>query len=83
LSAPAWSADRASLDTSVLIATDVAPIPGVLAISSISLAEPQLGVMDRLIAATAHAQGTKLYTHNPEGFAGLENLVEVVTAKTR
>lgn len=33
--------DRAVLDTSVIIATDVAPIPGMLAISSITLAELQ------------------------------------------
>ncbi len=37
--------DRALLDTSVLIADDVAPIPGGLAISVISLAELQFGVL--------------------------------------
>lgn len=37
--------ERALLDTSVLIAGDVAPIPGVLAISAISLAELQFGVL--------------------------------------
>lgn len=36
---------RALLDTSVLIATDIAPIPGQLAISAISLAELQFGVL--------------------------------------
>lgn len=37
--------ERVLLDTSVLIAGDVAPIPGVLAISAISLAELQFGVL--------------------------------------
>jgi len=37
--------ERAILDTSVVIAADVAPIPGVLAISSITLAELQFGVL--------------------------------------
>ena len=36
---------RGILDTSVLIATDVAPIPGELAISVISVAELQFGVL--------------------------------------
>ena len=34
--------------------------------------------MDLLIAATAHAHGATLYTHNPDDFAGLEKLVRVV-----
>lgn len=37
--------ERVLLDTSVLIAGDVAPIPGVLAISAISIAELQFGVL--------------------------------------
>lgn len=37
--------ERAILDTSVIIAGDVAPIPGVLAISVITLAELQFGVL--------------------------------------
>jgi toxin FitB len=36
---------RGILDTSILIATDVAPIPGELAISIISIAELQFGVL--------------------------------------
>ena len=36
---------RGILDTSVLIATDVAPIPGELAISIVSIAELQFGVL--------------------------------------
>lgn len=36
---------RGILDTSVLIATDVAPIPGELAISIVSVAELQFGVL--------------------------------------
>lgn len=123
--------ERAILDTSVIIGADVAPIPGVLAISVITVAELQFGVlvarsadvraerlrrlsllqqhfdalpvdeavaisygrlaaavvetgrqprrrvMDLLIAATAHTHGARLYTRNPDDFAGLENLIEI------
>lgn len=34
--------------------------------------------MDLLIAATAHAHGARLYTRNPDDFAGLESLMDVV-----
>lgn len=125
--------ERAILDTSVIIAGDIAPIPGELAISAITLAELQFGVlvaksadvraerlrrlsllqqhfdalpvdgavtisygrlaaavveagrqprrrvMDLLIAATAHAHGARLYTRNPDDFAGLENLIDIST----
>ena len=37
--------ERALLDSSVIIAADIAPIAGVLAISAISLAELQFGVL--------------------------------------
>ena len=124
--------ERALLDTSVVIAADVAPIPGLLAISAITVAELQFGVMvakdssvraerlrrlstlqkhfdalpvdeavaisygrlaatvveagrqprrramDLLIAATAHAHGARLYTRNPDGFAGLGDLLDIV-----
>ena len=56
MSTPA-SSDRAVLDTSVLIATDIAPIPGVLAISAVSLAELQFGV---LIAKDAAVRAERL-----------------------
>jgi predicted nucleic acid-binding protein len=133
VSEPAEPLRRAILDTSVVIATDVAPLPGVLAISAVTLAELQFGVlvaktaevraerlrrlsflqqrfdalpvddtvavsygrlaatvveagrqprrrvMDLLIAATAHAHNATLYTRNPEDFAGLEELIGVVT----
>lgn len=123
--------ERGVLDTSVVIAADISPIPGVLAISAATLAELHFGVlvakssqvraerlrrlsilqrrfdalpldevvaasygrlaaavveagrqprrrtMDLLIAATAHAHDAALYTRNPDGFAGLEDLVEV------
>ncbi len=36
---------RGVLDTSVLIATDIAPLPGELAISIVSIAELQFGVL--------------------------------------
>lgn len=49
--------ERAILDTSVVIASDVAPIPGVLAISVITLAELQFGV---LVARTAAVRAERL-----------------------
>jgi predicted nucleic acid-binding protein len=124
---------RGVLDTSVLIADDITPIPGELAISIISIAELQFGVlvakspeaqarrlarlsaiqrrfealpvdeavadsyaelaaavvragrqprartMDLLIAATAVAHSAAVYTRNTGDFAGLEDLVDVVT----
>ena len=48
---------RGILDTSILIATDVAPIPGELAISVASLAELQFGV---LVAKSAEARAIRL-----------------------
>jgi toxin FitB len=48
---------RGILDTSILIATDVTPIPGELAISIASVAELQFGV---LIAKTAEARAIRL-----------------------
>jgi toxin FitB len=51
------SASRGILDTSVLIATDVAPIPGELAISVASLAELQFGV---LVASDDQTRGLRL-----------------------
>ena len=48
---------RGVLDTSVLIATDVQPLPGELAISVISLAELRYGV---LVAKSADARAIRL-----------------------
>jgi predicted nucleic acid-binding protein len=48
---------RGILDTSVLIAEDVMPIPGELAISVISIAELQFGV---LVAKEPETQATRL-----------------------
>lgn len=45
MSEPAETPERTILDTSVVIATDVAPIPGALAISAITLAELHFGVL--------------------------------------
>lgn len=49
--------ERALLDTSVVIAGDIAPIPGVLAISAITLAELQFGV---LVAKTTAVRAERL-----------------------
>lgn len=48
---------RGILDTSVLIAEDVVPLPGELAISIVSIAELQFGV---LVAKTPEAQALRL-----------------------
>jgi predicted nucleic acid-binding protein len=48
---------RGVLDTSVLVATDLHPLPGELAISVISIAELQFGV---LVAKNAQARGKRL-----------------------
>ena len=55
---------RTVLDTCIVIAADVEPIPGELAIS----------------AATAHAHDARLVTRNPADFAALDGLVDVATA---
>jgi toxin FitB len=49
--------ERVILDTSVVIADQVAPIPGVLAISAITLAELNLGV---LVAKTTQVRAERL-----------------------
>ncbi|KLL11384.1 type II toxin-antitoxin system VapC family toxin [Protofrankia coriariae] len=49
--------NRGILDTSVLIATNIAPIPGELAVSVISIAELQFGV---LVAKTSEARANRL-----------------------
>lgn len=49
--------ERAILDTSVIIAGNISPIPGVLAISAITLAELQFGV---LVAKTASVRAERL-----------------------
>ncbi|EGD53689.1 PilT domain-containing protein [Gordonia neofelifaecis] len=48
---------RAVLDTSVLIAPDIVPIPGQLAISAISLAELHFGV---LVATESRVRSERL-----------------------
>lgn len=57
MSAEAGDPERALLDTSVVIAVDVAPIPGVLAISAVTLAELQFGV---LVANTSAVRAERL-----------------------
>lgn len=51
------SVSRGILDTSILIATDITPLPGELAISVASLAELQFGV---LIAKNDEIRATRL-----------------------
>jgi toxin FitB len=48
---------RGIVDTSILIATDITPIPGELAISVVSIAELQFGV---LVAKTPEARANRL-----------------------
>lgn len=48
---------RGVLDTSVLIANDIQPIPGVLAVSAISIAELQFGV---LVAKSSEVRAHRL-----------------------
>ncbi len=50
-------ADRGILDTSVVIAHDVAPLPGLLSISAVTLAELHFGV---LIARSAEVRAERL-----------------------
>lgn len=40
--------------------------------------QPRARTMDLLIAATAHAHSARLYTRNPDDFAGLDGLVEIL-----
>lgn len=49
--------ERAVLDTSVVVADNVAPIPGILAISAATLAELQFGV---LVARTSTIRAERL-----------------------
>ena len=51
------SSERAVLDTSVVLADAIAPIPGILAISAATLAELQLGV---LVAKTLEVRAERL-----------------------
>lgn len=57
MSESAEAPERTVLDTSVVIAADVAPIPGALAISAITLAELHFGV---LVARTAEVRAERL-----------------------
>ncbi|MGV1010801.1 MAG: type II toxin-antitoxin system VapC family toxin [Dermatophilaceae bacterium] len=57
MTAPVSLPERAILDTSVVIADRVEPIPGVLAISAVTLAELHFGV---LVAKTAQARAERL-----------------------
>lgn len=39
---------------------------------------PRRRVADLLIAATAHANGLPLYSRNPDDFAGLDGMIDIV-----
>lgn len=54
---PIATDERGLLDTSVVIADDIAPIPGVVAISTVTLAELHFGV---LVATSAEARAERL-----------------------
>ena len=41
--------------------------------------QPRAGVMDLLIAATAHAHDARLYTRNPADLVGIDHLVDIAT----
>jgi len=41
--------------------------------------KPRARSMDLLIAATAHAHSSRLYTRNADDFQGLDDLIDVVT----
>jgi predicted nucleic acid-binding protein len=41
--------------------------------------QPRSGVMDLLIAATAHAHGARLYTRNAADLVGTEHLLDIVS----
>ncbi|NLT30466.1 MAG: type II toxin-antitoxin system VapC family toxin [Propionibacterium sp.] len=49
--------ERGLLDTSVVIATDVTPLPGILAISTVTLAELHFGV---LVATSTEVRAERL-----------------------
>ncbi|MEO6122471.1 MAG: hypothetical protein ABIR32_02085 [Ilumatobacteraceae bacterium] len=66
---------KAILDTSVLIADDVAPLEGELAISVVSLTELHFGV---LVTSEAEVRAERLYTRNAKDLIGIEHLVDVV-----
>lgn len=52
---------------------------GMLAAAVVSAGrKPRGRVMDLLIAATAHANGARLYTRNADDLIGIESLVDVV-----
>lgn len=65
---------------------DALPVDEVVAASYGQLAaavvatgrRPRARAMDLVIAATAHAHAARLYTRNPDGLRGADDLVEVV-----
>lgn len=57
----------------------VAASYGMLATAVVSAGRtPRSRAMDLLIAATAHANGARLYTRNADDLVGLESLVDIV-----
>jgi toxin FitB len=65
---------------------DALPVDDAVAVSYGRLAaavvahghQPRSRVMDLLIAATAHANGARLYTRNAGDLAGIEHLLDIV-----
>lgn len=63
--------ERAIIDTNILIDNDIAPLPGILAISVISLAELQFGI---LVADTHQERAARMarYTFVARHFSALD-----------
>lgn len=83
---PALRAERLRRLTVLQRTFDAVPVDdavaasyGMLAAAVVSAGrKPRGRVMDLLIAATAHANGARLYTRNADDLIGIESLVDVV-----
>lgn len=83
---PAVRAERLRRLSELQRTFDALPVDDHVAVSYGELAaavattgrQPRSGVMDLLIAATAHAHGARLYTRNAADLAGIDHLVDIV-----
>jgi toxin FitB len=84
---PAVRAERLRRLTVLQRTFDALPIDDAVAASYGQIAaalvahgrQPRSRVMDLLIAATAHANGARLYTRNASDLDGIGHLIEIVT----